>query len=320
MKIEKEIKKIIKSSDNVFITGHKNLDLDAIGVCVGISAICNGFNKKSYIIVDDEQHELGVAKILLEIKDTKSIIRSSEIPDFYKKNSILIIVDTNKAHLLQNNKILHYFNKIIILDHHQQSDQTIPNTINIIDECYSSASEIVTTLIKDYKLNISKEDATILLSGIELDTHNFAQRTFANTFYAAYYLLEQGASNKKVRFYLKEDLKDYIIRHKVIMDTKILDEKFALAVASEKEEYKREELAKIADALLNFEGIKASFVLGKRVDGGIGISARSEGSVDVGKITEKLGGGGDMYNAACQIQNADLKQIEKELKEVLKED
>ena len=320
MKIEKEIKKIIKSSDNVFITGHKNLDLDAIGACVGISAICNGFNKKSYIIVDDEQHELGVAKILLEIKNTKSIIRSSEIPDFYKKNSILIIVDTNKAHLLQNNKILHYFNKIIILDHHQQSDQTIPNTINIIDECYSSASEIVTTLIKDYKLNISKEDATILLSGIELDTHNFAQRTFANTFYAAYYLLEQGASNKKVRFYLKEDLKDYIIRHKVIMDTKILDEKFALAVASEKEEYKREELAKIADALLNFEGIKASFVLGKRVDGGIGISARSEGSVDVGKITEKLGGGGDMYNAACQIQNADLKQIEKELKEVLKED
>ena len=167
---------------------------------------------------------------------------------------------------------------------------------------------------------MSKEDATIILSGIVLDTHNFMQRTLSNTFYAAYYLLEQGASNKKVRFYLKEDLKDYIIRHKVIMDTKILDEKFALAVASEKDEYKREELAKIADTLLNFEGIKASFVLGKRVDGGIGISARSEGSIDVGKITEQLGGGGDTYNAACQIQNADLKQIEKELIEVLKED
>ena len=71
MEIEKKIRKIIKKSDNVFVMGHKNLDLDAIGACVGITSICNHFNKDNYIILDDETHELGVSKILGEIKDTK---------------------------------------------------------------------------------------------------------------------------------------------------------------------------------------------------------------------------------------------------------
>ena len=320
MKIENQIKKLIKKSDNVFVSGHKNLDLDAIGACIGIKSISECFNKKCYIIVDDLEHELGVSKILEEIKDTVNIIKSSEISELHKDKSLLIIVDTNKTHMIQNDKILHYFNNIVVIDHHQETDQTI-NGINLIDESRSSACEMVSYLMNKYGVIPTKEEATIVLSGIVLDTHNFTKKTSNNTYLEAYILTECGANPKKVQYYLKENLKDYIIRNKVIMNVQVLNDKYAIAVASDKDKYKREDLAKIADTLLNFNDIKASFVLGNRIDGGIGISARSEGNVDVGSILEHLGGGGDIYNAASQITDTTLKKAKEELIKVLnKED
>lgn len=320
MEIERKIKKIIKKSTNIFISGHKNLDLDAIGSCVGVSSICNHFKKDNYIIVDDETHELGVSKILEEIKDTKRVIKSDDIPSYYKEGSTLIIVDVSKAHLLQNDKILHYFNNIIILDHHQVTEQTI-NTTSIIDESYSSAGEIVATLIELYGVTPTKEEATILLSGIVLDTNNFTVKTSSNTYYAAYYLSKFGADSKKIKYYLKEDLNDYIIRNKVIMNVEIINDHYAVAKAPKDKKYKREDLAKMADTLLKFNNIDASFIIGERIDDGIGISARSEGKVDVGSITSELGGGGDLNTAACQILDMDLDEVYKELKNILtKED
>ena len=317
MKVEDKIKKLIKKSNNIFISGHKNLDLDAIGACVGIACLARKFKKQSYIIVDDTEHELGVNKILEEIKRSFNIIKSSDIPNLYKKNSLLVIVDTNKTHMIQNDKILHYFNNILVIDHHQETDQTI-NGINMIDTDKSSACEMVTSILRKYNAELLENEATIILSGIVLDTNNFSKKTKADTFYEAYYLTELGANPKKVQYYLKENLNDYIIRNKVIMNVEVISDKYAIAVGEGK--YKQEELAKIANTLLNFDDIEASFVLGNRIDDGVGISARSEGIVDVGSILEKIGGGGDQCNAACKVNDMTLKEVKKELIRVLNEE
>ena len=319
MKIEERIKRIIKKSDNIFVSGHKNLDLDAIGACIGIKAIAHRFRKECYIIVDDETHEPGISKILEEIKDNSKIIKSNEIPDFHKKKSVLIIVDTNKANMIQNDKILHQFSDIIVIDHHQETDQTI-NGINMIDIGRSSACEMITSLIREYKVELMDYEATIILSGIVLDTHNFSKKTKDITFYEAYYLTAVGANPKKVQYYLKENLNDYIIRNKVIINVEVINTKYAVATANNKDSYKREDLAKIADTLLNFNDIEASFVVGNRIDGGVGISGRSEGSINVGSILEELGGGGDACTAACQVTDMNLEETKKELIRVLNEE
>lgn len=318
MKIEERIKRVIKKSNKIFVSGHKNLDLDAIGSCIGISAIARHFGKECYIIVDDQEHELGVQKILNELDEKYHIIESSKVSNLCKKNNTLIIVDTNKTNMIQNDKILHYFNNIIVLDHHQETGQTI-NGINIIDEKRSSACEMISELIRKFKVSITQEEATIILSGLVLDTHDFTKKTSAETFYESYYLTALGANPKKVQYYLKENLKDYIIRNKVVMNVEVINTKYAVAVGDSNEKYKREELAKIANTLLNFNDIEASFVIGNRVDEGVGISARSEGSVDVSVITEQLGGGGDIYNAACHIKDMDLDEVKAELIRVLNE-
>ena len=119
--------------------------------------------------------------------------------------------------------------------------------------------------------------------------------------------------------YFKQDIKEYLERQKVISKVKVIHDKYALIVAPEKSQYKREELAKIADTLLRFQNIEASFVLGNRIDGGIGLSARSEGSINVGEIAENLGGGGDNHDAAAQINNGKtLTEVSLELIDLLK--
>lgn len=317
MKIETRIKRLIKNSKNVFIMAHKNLDLDALGACIGVASICNGFHKKNYIIIDDNRHELSVGKVLKELQSDYSIIKSNEIPKYHQRNSMLIIVDTNKAQLLQNDKILHYFNKIIILDHHQETEQTITKTIHIINEKASSACEIVTNLVENYHIKLSEKAATYILAGIVLDTNNFVVKTNTKTYQAAYYLAQQGADPTKVQYFLKQDIKDYIMRQKVITEVEVIENKYAFSTAPDKLKYKREELAKIADTLLQFNNIEASFVLGNRKDGGVGLSARSVGTVNVGEIAENLGGGGDNYDAAAHILDKGLTEVEEELRKIL---
>lgn len=318
MKIEAKIKKLIKRSDSIFIVAHKNLDLDAIGACVGIAAISNHFRKKNYIIIDDEKHELGVGKVIKMIQKHHKIIRSEEIPKYHQNKSLLIIADTNKAALLQNDRVLNDFDNIMILDHHQKTDQTITSTLKIIDENASSACEIITNLIQKYHVTIEPKEATIILSGIVLDTNNFTVKTDAYAYFASYYLAKLGADSKEAQSFLKQDIGDYLLRQKIISQVKVVQNKYAISVAPHNEKYKREELAKVADTLLQFHNIEASFVLGNRVDGGVGLSARSEGNVNVGEIAEMLGGGGDTHDAAAQIKDLKLEEVEEKLVKLIK--
>ena len=51
--------------------------------------------------------------------ETNRIINSSDINKYLKDNSLLIITDVNKSHLIQNENIIHNFKQIIVIDHHQ---------------------------------------------------------------------------------------------------------------------------------------------------------------------------------------------------------
>lgn len=319
MKIQEKaklLKKLIKQHKTIFIVGHKNLDLDALGSALGIYHITQKYNKKSYIIIDDETHELGVEKIINEQK-ANFFISSSQIDELKDNNSLLIIVDTNKSNLLQNEELLNKFDEIIIIDHHQTGEKTIKKGLQIIDETTSSTCQMISELIRVFNIKISKEVATVILSGIVLDTNNFVLKTNSDTYYAAYFLTTLGADPKKVQYYLKQDINDYIIRQTPITNVQVIKGKYAITMGVDKLIYRREELAKIADTLLQFNGIEASFVLGKTSSNIIGLSARSEGTIDVGEIAETLGGGGDKYEAAAQLENTDLNQIKEDIIKIL---
>lgn len=313
----REFNRSIRKSKNVFLMAHKDLDLDALGSCIGLSTILSQKKKNCYIIIDDKNHELGVEKVLRELEGCIKIIKSADIERYlYPKleKNLLIILDTNKPELVQNKDLLKRFNRKVVIDHHDVSKTTIKDCLSIIDNEVSSACEMITELVEFYDVDLEPYYATVLLSGIVLDTNNFTLKTTAETFYSAYYLTSLGASAKKVQYLLKQDIMEYTERQKLLADIETINNRIAFTKATPYTIYRREDLAKVADTLLFFNNIEASFVIGKIGKETVGISARSLGNYDISKILENLGGGGDTYNGAAKFEKTTISKVEQLLK------
>lgn len=315
----KEIRKIVKNSKNIFIMGHKDIDLDALGSALGLYCYSLNYKKKAYIIIDDKIIESSSNKVLQKYNNKINIIKSNDIDKYFDLNSLLIIVDTNKKELLQNPKLIDKFYNILILDHHLKSKSSIslPNVKMIIDTAASSTCEMITDMLIYENIILDSYIATTILAGIVLDTNNFILKTTSNTYYCSYYLTKYGADPKEVQYLLKQDIKDYIERQKVITEVKIIN-KIAISKGLKAKKYRREDLAKIADTILLFDNIEASFVIGELDKKTIGISARSMGNVDVGKILETLSGGGDRYEAGAKITDKSIDEVASEIIKISK--
>lgn len=318
----RELNKAIRGSKNVFLMAHRDLDLDALGSCIGLSTVLSQKKKNCYIIIDDKNHELGVEKVLRELEGCIKIIKSEDIDKYlYPKLSknLLIILDTNKTELVQSKELLKKIENKVIIDHHDTSKSTIKGALTIIDNEVSSACEMIAELIEYYDVELEPYYATVLLSGIVLDTNNFTLKTTAETYYAAYYLSSLGASAKKVQYLLKQDIMEYTERQKLLADIQTINNRIAFTKATPYTIYRREDLAKVADTLLFFNNIEASFVIGKIGKDTVGISARSLGNYNISKILEKLGGGGDTYNGAARFEKTTISKVEQMLKKEIQD-
>ncbi len=318
---KKEITRIIKKSKKIFLMAHDNLDLDALGSSIGLYSILKKMKKDCYIIIDEQQHELGVEKVLREQEGYLNIIKSDEtIQLMEEKNekNLLIILDTNKKELVQSENILNKFTNKLIIDHHELGETTINSAKLIVDNDTSSTSEMITELMKSYKIKIEPYYATVLLSGIVLDTNNFTLKTTSDTYGAAHYLTSIGANAKRVQYLMKQDLIEYSARQKLLTDIEIISKKVAFTKATPHIIYRREDLAKVADTLLFFNDIEVSFVIGKISKDVIGVSARSLGNIEIKNILANLGGGGSTYNGAAKFENTTISKVEELVKEEIR--
>ncbi|MBE3569852.1 MAG: DHH family phosphoesterase, partial [Bacillales bacterium] len=198
-------------------------------------------------------------------------------------------------------------------DHHRRGEDFVQNPMLVYMEPYSSStSELVTELLEyqPKEEKISMLEATALLAGITVDTKSFSLRTGSRTFDAASYLRTQGADTVLVQTFLKENIDTYIQRSKLIETVSIQPNGIAVAIGSEEEEYDPVLIAQAADTLLMMDGVRASFVIAKRKDHKVGVSARSLGDVNVQLIMEELEGGGHLTNAATQLADTTIEEVE----------
>lgn len=316
------LNKAINKAKTVFLMGHKDLDLDALGSSIGMYLLLKGKRKECYIVVDDLTHELGVEKVLRELEGCIKTIKSENVEKYMNQReskNLLLILDTNKADLVQNKDLLNKFDNKLIIDHHDLSKSSIKDAVIINDTDVSSTCEMITELIEYYDVEIESYYATVLLAGIVLDTNNFTLKTNPGTYYAAYYLSSLGASAKKVQYLLKQDIEEYTERQKLLAGIETINGRIAITKATPYTIYRREDLARVADTLLFFNNIEASFVIGKIGKDTVGISARSLGNYEISKILEKLGGGGSDYNGAAKFEDTTISNVEKLLKNTIKE-
>lgn len=309
----KELKKHISRemflSREVFITAHRNIDLDAFASMAGLSLIARKYMNKVYIIIDDDYVEPATKEAMDGIKSRLNIITSFKAKSLMSKKSILFILDTNKPKLISCAHLLDDFKSVTVIDHHTKTGDTLKSRNLYIEERATSTCEIVAELLNKFRVRVPKQYATVMLGGIALDTNNFMYKMTRKAFFYCYYLATKGANVDEAQMYLKQNLEEYVNRSKMVGNTKITGE-VAIATGQKGKIYTREELAKTADLLLQFKGIKASFAIGYLEKSKVGVSVRAINKINAGKLMETFGGGGNKTEAAAVIENVTIKKIE----------
>ncbi|CAG9609063.1 DHH family phosphoesterase [Pseudoneobacillus rhizosphaerae] len=319
--ISHALKELILESDKVIVMGHKNPDMDAIGAAIGIQKVAQMNQKDGYIVMNFQEIDTGVKRLMEEIKNHEKLfsrfITPEQALESATEDTLLVIVDTHKPTLVIDERILNKIERKVVIDHHRRGEEFIDNPLLVYMEPYaSSTAELVTELLEyqPKRLKIDMLEATALLAGIIVDTKSFTLRTGSRTFDAASYLRAQGADTVLVQKFLKEDVQTYVRKAKLIESVEFLHDGIAIAVGKSTDIFEQIVIAQAADTLLTMDGVQASFVISKRSDMTVGISARSLGGVNVQVIMENLGGGGHLTNAAVQLTDISVEEAEQLLK------
>lgn len=310
---------LMDETEHVYVMGHQYADMDTLGAAAGVCAIARKRGKIARIVMDTENNSVGPMlrklKALPEYKDV--FIGGGDAFLRVQPDTLLVVVDTNRPASVESEPLLEACNRVAVIDHHRRGSSYIEKmALNFHEPYASSASELVTELL-GYLLepgDLLKTEAEALLAGIVLDTKNFTNRTGGRTFEAAAYLRRAGADTQDVQRMFQSDLESMIDRYAIIRQAVLYRED--LAIAAIDEECERVTAAKAADELLTLSGVQASFVFYPK-DGGVYISARSLGEVNVQVIVEALGGGGNSTSAGGQLPGVTVEQVRQKLQEAI---
>ena len=302
---------LIGQSGEVFIMGHKNADLDAVGAAMGIACLCRKKGIRPYIVLDLQNNMAG--KLIEEIRAVPQyadvFISGQEAMVLCDSRSSLVVVDTNRPDQVEYKPLLEAVTKVCVVDHHRRAaDYITPVVVNFHQPYASSASELVTELLQYAveKKDVLPIEAKSLMAGIFLDTKSFNVRTGERTFEAAAFLRQLGADTVEVKKLLQNDFQDTISKYQIIKAARLYRQEIAIAALNNTTS--RTLAAQAADELLNISGITASFVLYPDEDRVI-ISARSIGEANVQMILEPLGGGGNTATAGAQVPDSNVKDV-----------
>lgn len=317
----KSLTSLIKQHKVIIVMTHKNIDLDGFGSAICLYEIIKDFKKECHICLNRYKLSQQIIKSIdyLEKENINIVFTNkTEISDLINDETLLIIIDTYKKEMLEEEKIIDVAKNVVILDHHIVNNADIIDTkLTYINSSISSINEIMVNYLKYLNKQIPPLVATIMLAGIEIDTNSFKLKTTEKTYEAAAYLTTLGASNIVKQEILKEAKEDYLKRQKYIRKSYTINENIALCIMDENI-FDKKELATIAESLLQFEKIEASYVIGNIGPNEVGISARSLGNIDVFKVCKKLGGGGHLTNAAVQFADKTIPEVKKLLLDIIK--
>ncbi|GEN53150.1 DHH family phosphoesterase [Halobacillus faecis] len=324
--ISHAMKELVQASEKVLIMGHKSPDMDSVGASIGILKIAQANDKKAAIVLDPDDIDTGVQRMVEEIEKDEDLwhyfIPPEDALEMVTNETLLVVVDTHKPSMVIEEKLLSKTEHVVVIDHHRRAEEFIADPTLVYMEPYaSSTAELVTELLEyqPKKLKLSMLESTALLAGIIVDTKSFTLRTGSRTFDAASYLRSKGADTVQVQKFMKEDLDVYVRRSKLIERASVYRDGIAISTGDRGETYGPVIIAQAADTLLTMSGIVSSFVISERSDGRIGISARSLGDINVQVIMEKMNGGGHLTNAATQLEDTTIEDAKALLQDIIDE-
>ena len=317
------LKEILATREQVFIMGHRLGDIDSFGSAVGIYRIAKEMNREAHIVLNEMTTSLRPIAALFKDNpeyEADMILTSAQATERVGDNAALVVVDVNRPSITECPELLRLCTSVVVLDHHRQGTETIEDaTLSYIEAYASSACEMVSEILQyiDLNIRIRIEEADAMYAGIVIDTNNFVSKTGVRTFEAAAFLRRNGADVTRVRKLFREDAAEYKAKADAVSQAEIYRGTYAISVCTGHDVPNPTVIgAQAANELLNIKGVRASFVLTEYA-GQIFVSARSIDEVNVQVIMERMGGGGHMNIAGCQMEEMTIPEAIGVLKHTL---
>lgn len=306
------LREIISGKEQVLIMGHRLADVDSFGAAVGIYRIARTLDRKAHIIINDVSTSVKPMIELFRNHDDYEedmIINNQQALEYAGSNTVLVVVDVNKPSITECPELLRVCKSIVVLDHHRQGTEIIENaTLSYVEAYASSACEMVSEILQyiGESIRITSEEADCMYSGIMIDTNNFMSKTGVRTFEAAAFLRRNGADVTRVRKLFREGANEYKAKADAVSQAEIYRNAFAISTCTSEDIQSPTIVgAQAANELLNIRGVKASFIL-TEYQNQIFVSARSIDEINVQVIMEKMGGGGHLNTAGCQLNGVSI--------------
>ena len=316
------LKELIEGKERVVVMGHSIGDVDSFGACVGIYRIAKTLNRKAHIVVDEVNSSVKPIMERFYSKDYESdlLIDGEEAKELVDESTLLVIVDVNKGSYTECPDLIDMAQSVVVIDHHRQAGDAITKALLFYIEPYASSACEMVAEISQYignGLRLRPAEAEAMYEGIMIDTNYFTDKAGMRTFEAMAYLRRSGADVVRVRKLFREDINEYKIKAAAIQDTELYLGEYAIAESlAEGVESPTVLGAKIANSLLDINGVKASFVLTK-YNGKIYISARSIDELNVQVMMERLGGGGHINMAGAQLKDMSMEEAKAIIRETI---
>lgn len=191
------VEKLLASTQEIIIVGHKNPDGDAVGSCLGLSFFLKSLGHSTTVIMPNDFPDFlkwlpGVEEIIIyerEKEQSSELINAADLVFTLDFNSLDRVGELQTV--LENTAA-----KFVMIDHHQQPADYAVATYS--DVKMSSTSEMVFHFMDalGHAEKLSKEIAINLYTGIMTDTGSFRfSSTSPTTHRVAAKLIEAGAES-----------------------------------------------------------------------------------------------------------------------------
>ncbi|MBE6125695.1 MAG: DHH family phosphoesterase [Erysipelotrichaceae bacterium] len=319
--ISQTLRGIIKEADNVFVVPHKEADFDAVGACLGVSRIAQALGKRANIVLEGIAIENSARAVLEdnydELESRHNIISERDAVELLTRKSVVVVVDHHSSDLTSAPDLVSRANKIVIIDHHRRKTETNISAMLIYNEpSSSSAVELVSELIQyqPEEVDLDEFESTYMYTGLVVDTDGFKSRCSGRSFEVCAFLRKKGADIALSNEWLKDSIEEFETKTKILKYSRIINNNMLIAALPESEgSVTRTMVAQVANSALSIKGVDAAFVIA-RIDGDIiALSGRSNGTVNVQLIREKLGGGGHFTAAGLQRTDTTVEAVHSEL-------
>lgn len=295
----------------VVIMSHAGIDFDALGAALGLAEAALSFGCKVRIVVD---HPGGTIEKLLSAVTQKYpdlLGEGKEIGATVGPHTLLLLVDVSAPEMVAYPPLLTRAGFIGVIDHHRWGEEFFPRpNLVYVEPAASSACELVAELTGHLsrEINFSSLTATALLAGLAVDTRKFTFSISARTLRVAAFLREAGADPAVMGTLFQYSLPNLLYQAEILKKLRIVYDRYAFAYHDQEAPEAQGAAALAAETLLEVEGVVASFVL-YPISGGVAVSARSAGDLNVHRLMEMLGGGGHFAAAGTFLAGEGLDEV-----------